>query len=172
MCANGVPKPGTIRGREESMTDPATISAAAAVGKLFSDVFGLLSKPKLDPPQILAKVSELHVQFQGVVQESAEKTETIRDLRARLRSHEGMKWQHNVYWRGEGDSREGPFCPSCLDGKGQAIRMATSRQRWRCTSCGHSQDTPERMAELERLHHAISEHNRRGGPWGDSTRRR
>jgi hypothetical protein len=146
------------------MTDPATVSAAAAVGKLFTDVFGLLSKGKLDQAQIQAKVSELHVQFQAVVQESAEKTEKLRELRARLSSHDGMSWRENVYWRGE----DGPFCPSCLDGKGLAIRMATGRQHWRCTSCAHTQDTPERIAELQRFHDEMSARNRRGGPWGDS----
>ncbi|HTF32785.1 MAG TPA: hypothetical protein VK714_03675 [Myxococcota bacterium] len=146
------------------MVDAGSVSAAVGVGKLFADVFGLLSKRP--DPEILAKVTQLHVEFQGVVQESAELREKVRSLREQLEAPAGMEFRKNVYWLGD----DGPFCPSCLDGRRLRVRMATQHRQWHCPVCKHHQSTPERIAETERV---VEEDRRRRSearprrPWID-----
>ncbi len=67
----------------------------------------------------------------------------VDELEQRISLVNEMTFDGKVYWRGEGDDREGPYCQRCLDGEGRAIRLQLRDEtvsgyesRWyECHSC-------------------------------------
>ena len=67
----------------------------------------------------------------------------VDELERRVSLVDEMTFDGKVYWRGEGDDRDGPYCQRCLDGEGRAIRLQLRDEtvsgyesRWyECHSC-------------------------------------
>lgn len=103
---------------------------------------------KADNIDLMRKV--LQLQQEAMEQQEAihRLTEELRDARAKLAQREAMSWDHNVYWRGDGKGREGPFCPKCLDGEERIARMANLEADiygfvWKCPCCNHQVSMPK-----------------------------
>ncbi len=67
----------------------------------------------------------------------------IDELEDQIKLVDEMSFDGKVYWRGEDDDRDGPFCQRCLDAEGRAIRLqfredpaSGYESRWyECHSC-------------------------------------
>ena len=67
----------------------------------------------------------------------------IDELEHHINLVDDMSFDGKVYWRGEGEDRDGPFCQRCLDAEDRAIRLQFREQtaqgyesRWyECHSC-------------------------------------
>ena len=88
--------------------------------------------------------SELAEQLQRNARLEAEN----RALTEQLALQQDMAFEENVCWRKLPDgSRDGPFCPRCLDGKGKAAHMGAQRgpyitDYYACTVCDYRADDP------------------------------
>ena len=109
------------------MSDPLTLGLASTAVSLVNGTIGLLkeareSAKRSDDHDLKDKLSEV---FDSVL-ELKEVIGNLRDenneLRSRLEARAKLKWDPNekLYFA-EGDSD--PFCPSCMDLKGQQIRL-------------------------------------------------
>jgi hypothetical protein len=71
--------------------------------------------------------SQLILELEGMAlqlnEENARLRQQVADLEAHIGLVDQMSFDGKVYWRGTGDSREGPFCQKCLDGERRAIRL-------------------------------------------------
>ena len=93
------------------------------------------------------EASQLVLEIQGKALELQDQNHGLRqridELEQRIRLVDEMSFDGKVYWRGEGDDRDGPFCQRCLDGEGRAIRLQLRDEtvsgyesRWyECHSC-------------------------------------
>jgi len=91
--------------------------------------------------------SQLTLEFQSLALKLQEENYNLRRRIDELEHHinliDDMIFDGKVYWRGEGDDRDGPFCQRCLDGEGRAIRLQFREEtapgyesRWyECHSC-------------------------------------
>lgn len=91
--------------------------------------------------------SQLVLELQGMALELQEDNYKLRRRIDELEHHinlvDDMIFDGKVYWRGEGDDRDGPFCQRCLDAEGRAIRLQFREDtapgyesRWyECHSC-------------------------------------
>ena len=74
-----------------------------------------------------AAASQLILELEGMAldlqEQNARLREQVADLEAHIDLVEQMSFDGKVYWRGQGDNREGPFCQKCLDGERRAIRL-------------------------------------------------
>ena len=71
--------------------------------------------------------SQLILELEGMAldlqEENVRLRQRVADLEAHIELVDQMQFDGKVYWRGKGDSREGPFCQKCLDGERRAIRL-------------------------------------------------
>ena len=91
--------------------------------------------------------SQLILEFQSMALELQEENYKLRKRIDELENHinlmDDMSFDGKVYWRGEGEDRDGPFCQRCLDAEGRAVRLQLREQpatgyesRWyECHSC-------------------------------------
>lgn len=61
--------------------------------------------------------------------------EKITFLENQLKDKSEMVFEENVYYRINGDKKEGPFCPTCYDSKGKKIRLHHDDKEWFCKNC-------------------------------------
>lgn len=93
------------------------------------------------------EASQLVLELQSMTLDLQEENFNLRRRIDELEQHinlvDDMVFDGKVYWRGEGDDRDGPFCQRCLDAEGRAIRLQFREQtdtgydsRWyECHSC-------------------------------------
>ncbi len=128
-------------------TTIATIKAIAGVAKaagqieLYNQVINLQQT-----------ILELIGDNTRAVQENSQLTRELGDVRDKVASLEAlllqrgeMVFQENVYWRVlSGSTRDGPFCPACLDGNGKAARLINRSDDhwWRCPVCESTVEKP------------------------------
>lgn len=91
--------------------------------------------------------NQLILEFQSMALELQEENYNLRRRIDELENHinlvDDMSFDGKVYWRGEGDDRDGPFCQRCLDAESRAIRLQFREEtapgyesRWyECHSC-------------------------------------
>lgn len=71
--------------------------------------------------------SQLILELEAMALDLRNENERLREqvarLEARVELADNMTFDGTYYWRGEGDTRDGPFCQKCLDGEHRAIRL-------------------------------------------------
>jgi len=104
--------------------------------------------------RLIKATAELQHECAGYLEQMAKMTrenvalrEENATLKQQLSHREEMVFEENVYWRKSGTIREGPFCPSCFDDKGKAVRMQEHRFRYRndyyqCAVCKCGAEDP------------------------------
>lgn len=93
-----------------------------------------------DNIQIVKETLALQGELADALQRMRKLQEEVDQLKAKLRLREEMVWDEKMgaYFRaGASDTKEGPFCPKCLDGEVKVIRMAKWDGDYRCTVCRH-----------------------------------
>ncbi len=99
------------------------------------------SADAIDDAQIKLQIAELIGALADAKIEAAENAETIAELTRQLKSKSELQFKGRVYWRDLGDNgKEGPFCPTCYDKDGKAIRLQPNSEDryqddWRCHAC-------------------------------------
>ena len=100
------------------------------------------SADAIDDAQIKLQIAELISALADAKIEAAENAEKILELEKLLKSKSEMLFEGRLYYRVlEGGRKEGPFCPTCHDKDGKAIRLQPNAQDrhyddWRCHACG------------------------------------
>jgi len=126
----------------EIATTVATIRAIAGVAKaagkidLYSEILDLQGT-----------LFELSAQNAALLQENLEIRREFAELKQKVQDREQMTAESNVYWRTANDGRrDGPFCPTCLDGSEKAVRLIerTDDHWWRCPVCDKIVQKPGR----------------------------
>lgn len=121
-------------------TTSATIKAIASVAKgagniqLYNDIITLQGT-----------ILEQQAAAVALLEENATLRRELAELRERQRRRSEMRFEDNVYWRGDsGQKREGPFCPKCLDGSEKDVPLADRRDDhwWRCAVCASIFEKP------------------------------
>ena len=91
--------------------------------------------------------NQLVLELQSMALDLQEQNYDLRRRIDELEQHmdlmDEMSFDGKVYWRGQGDDRDGPFCQRCVDAEGRAIRLqlredtaAGYESRWyECHSC-------------------------------------
>ncbi len=91
--------------------------------------------------------NQLVLELQSIALELQDENYKLRQRIDELQNHinlvDDMVFDGKVYWRGEGDDREGPYCQRCVDAEGRAIRLQFREEtapgyesRWyECHSC-------------------------------------
>ena len=69
---------------------------------------------RLKDTELEQKLGALQMECGALAHENSLLREECNKLKKRLDTREAMKYEQNVYWMGEGDDRDGPFCPNCL----------------------------------------------------------
>ena len=92
---------------------------------------------KINHAEILEKLALLRMECAALAEENARLREENLKQAAQINAREDLQFKHNVYWRGDGDNREGPFCPKCLNDSGKVARMGDTLKDgwWRCVVC-------------------------------------
>jgi len=70
--------------------------------------------------------------------EAVAKSTRIAELEEQLALTRAMTFDGELYWQGEGDDREGPFCQRCFDDAKKAVRLqpgSTYGVPWNCKVC-------------------------------------
>ena len=71
--------------------------------------------------------SQLVLELESHALKLEEQVARLRKQLDELDGHPGvmtdMNFDGRFYWRGEGESRQGPFCQRCMDGEHRAIRL-------------------------------------------------
>lgn len=74
--------------------------------------------------------------------EAATASARIAELEQLLATVEAMNYDGMVYWQGQGDDRDGPFCQRCFDDSKKVVRLQKGhseyRAPWSCVVCGTS----------------------------------
>lgn len=112
---------------------------------------------KIDNAPLLRAIAEANMECADLMNEKAALTQEnvrlrgeIADLQRRLELREEMVFEENVYWlrpKGARTTREGPFCPACLDDRGKVIRLQVHRNDYstdyyECPVCQCRADDP------------------------------
>ena len=98
---------------------------------------------KADNVDLLRKLLEVQAESLADREKIRSLSEENAELRAKLRQRDGMRFEHDVYWRQlQGEEREGPYCPKCMDGDGRTARLVDRDAYWKCPVCAHRQLRP------------------------------
>lgn len=86
------------------------------------------------------KIMELRERSIELQEENIELKEENRRLKDILSRKESLRFINNVYYSVEGDSQDGPFCPTCHDSDSKVIRLHPFNhyvmgQEWLCKVC-------------------------------------
>ena len=85
------------------------------------DVYDLLKKGSdLETQEQLMKLREEAFEIQA---ENVSLKEQIQELEAARNLAAQLEFDGRVYWRIEGDIKQGPFCQQCFDSEGKLIRV-------------------------------------------------
>jgi len=66
--------------------------------------------------------------------------EKVSELKKKLEFKESMVFEDRAYWIKDGEKKDGPFCPHCLDGEGIKMRLIESTitpGRKNCSKCNY-----------------------------------
>jgi hypothetical protein len=69
------------------------------------------------------KLFELVARLSELQDENRELSGKLAKLGELLQLREGFEFRSNAYWKVDGESLEGPFCCTCFDADGKAIRL-------------------------------------------------
>lgn len=104
----------------------------------FKDLLAVADR--LRDAELKQRLADVQMEGARLAEENARLRQELIELREQLRTRQEMQYQDNVYWRQSGQgSREGPFCPKCLDGDGKPARMSDRADDdfWRCPVCSY-----------------------------------
>lgn len=73
--------------------------------------------------ELQAGILELQAEHSRLIEQNHALHRAAEDKEAAERQRRELLFESNVYWRGEGKEREGPFCPTCLDQHGKVARL-------------------------------------------------
>lgn len=132
------------------MTAMTTINHALAVTKTLRDV-----DLKLNEAENKNKISELYLSLSDIKIEIAnlktaliEKDEEIKRLNEQVKIAGEMKFNGVLYFRQQGNSQEGPFCPQCYDNEKKTIRLHNYQEGWwECKTCESRYDEDYRKSD-------------------------
>ena len=86
------------------------------------------------------KIMELRERSIELQEENYQLRDELRELKGLLSQRESLNFIGQVYYAGEGESKEGPFCPTCHDSDSKLIRLQPfnhylAGQQWVCKVC-------------------------------------
>ena len=125
----------------------ATIKAIAGVvkdaGKIdaYSEVINLQQTLL----ELIGQNTQAAEENSRLTRELVSARDKVASLEAQISQRTEMVFEQNVYWRmASGSTKEGPFCPRCLDGSGTAARLIdrSDDHWWRCAVCDSSIEKP------------------------------
>jgi len=102
---------------------------------------------RLRDAELKHRLADVQMECAKLAEENARLRQELIELREHAQTRQEMQYQDNVYWRQSGQgTREGPFCPKCLDGEGKAARMSDRADDhcWRCPVCRYAIMKPGR----------------------------
>lgn len=97
-----------------AVTLKAAASVAHSAGKI--PLQAQLLDMQQDLLSLVAKQADL-------LAERAECVARIAELETLLRLRDGFHHERNAYWKRDGEHVDGPFCSTCFDADGKAIRL-------------------------------------------------
>lgn len=125
--------------------DAASISAlvtavktATDIAKFFKDSDLSLEKAehKLKLAELIGALADVKMEVTQVQVELTDREAKIRDLNSRLEIRESMIWTDPVYWRQNGNTKEGPYCQPCFDKEQRLVRLQSiGTGHWGCRVC-------------------------------------
>ena len=68
-------------------------------------------------------ILELEGKALDLQEENARLRQQVAEFEAHIDLVDNMVFENGVYWRGDGENRDGPYCQKCLDGERRAIRL-------------------------------------------------
>lgn len=120
----------------------SSIKSATDIAKLISDSGVTLEKAeiKLKIAELVSALADAKMEIADIQSLILEKDAQIVELQRALDEKVTLTFDGKIYWSGEGDSREGPFCQRCYDAERKLIRLQYhhgARATWyHCTACG------------------------------------
>ena len=100
---------------------------------------------KLKDAESKTALANLKMEGAQLTEDNAKLRLENQELREKLALREEMHWVDNLYWRRRpSQPDEGPYCPACLAGSSNAVRMRTANVRYKgpmyeCTVCSHDE---------------------------------
>ncbi len=85
--------------------------------------------------EVQEKILELREAAIEIQEENLALKKTLASLKKQLEKQLALSFDQGVYWAGETENRDGPFCPKCFDTKKQSVRLHKDGDRWWCYEC-------------------------------------
>jgi len=108
-----------------------TVTASIGIAKEISALVKAANKV-----EALEKLVDLREQLVDAKQAMLDLREENHGLKAALERREALTFDGKVYWMGDGEGREGPFCQRCRDGDGRLVRLQAGNKAGRVTGGG------------------------------------
>ena len=107
----------------------------------YKEIVDLVKKGATSEAQ--EKIMELREASIELQEENFNLREEVRELKAKLEAKESLTFNGEVYYRMDGEDKEGPYCPGCYDSQSKLIRLhPQDSQVWgnesHCKICGKS----------------------------------
>lgn len=107
------------------------VDQARDIAKLAQDIHAM---------PLYEKVVAMQANLVQMVDDNATLRNENRELKDALSLRQELQFERNLYWRGAGDQRTGPFCPACFNKDGKAVQMLRFQKYMgrpvACPACG------------------------------------
>lgn len=115
-----------------------SIKTATEIAKLIkdSDVSFEKAESKLRLAELISALADAKIEAAEIQQTLLEKDAAFRELVDRMKLKESLIWEQPYYWSLGSESKDGPFCQCCYDGKSKLVRLqGNGRGFWQCKVC-------------------------------------
>ena len=100
----------------------------------YKDIVDLLKKGATIEAQ--EKILELREGAMQIQEENLELKSQLQALKEALHKKEQLKFDGDVYWLEDDQTKDGPFCSKCFDNKDTLVRLHEDGPGWFCYTCG------------------------------------
>ena len=119
-----------------------SVKAATEIAKFLKDSDLTVEKAeiKLQLADLISSLADARIETAEIQTILIEKDEQISNLTNKLKIKGSLVYEKPYYWIIDGNSKDGPFCQNCQDGKDKLIRLQQlgNAGYWNCLQCNNS----------------------------------